>query len=54
MTTATQAAISPTVIPASDHQIDSSRISRKALQVVERLREGGFQAYIVGGAVRDL
>lgn len=54
MTTATQAAISPTIIPASDHQIDSSRISRKALQVVERLREGGFQAYIVGGAVRDL
>lgn len=54
MTTATQAAISPTIIPASDHQIDSSRISRKALQVVERLREAGFQAYIVGGAVRDL
>lgn len=54
MTTANQAAISPTIIPASDHQIDSSRISRKALQVVERLREGGFQAYIVGGAVRDL
>lgn len=54
MTTENQAAISPTIIPASDHQIDSSRISRKALQVVERLREGGFQAYIVGGAVRDL
>lgn len=54
MTTANQAAISPTIIPASDHQIDPSRISRKALQVVERLREAGFQAYIVGGAVRDL
>jgi poly(A) polymerase len=37
-----------------EHGIDASLVDRDALWVVRRLRQGGFHAYIVGGAVRDL
>ncbi len=37
-----------------EHGIDSSLVDPDALWVVRRLRQGGFHAYIVGGAVRDL
>lgn len=36
------------------HQIDSSRISANARNTVQTLQQAGFEAYIVGGAVRDL
>lgn len=42
------------VIDKASHGIDQAAISRAALSVVHRLREGGFEAFIVGGAVRDL
>lgn len=42
------------VISQADHRIDPASISAAAVNVVRRLREGGFGAYIVGGAVRDL
>ncbi len=42
------------VIPKSVHGIDAAAISPGAFATVERLREGGYDAYIVGGAVRDL
>ncbi len=44
----------PNVISASEAQLDLQQISSNALQVVERLQEKGYQAYLVGGCVRDL
>jgi poly(A) polymerase len=43
-----------TVIPRSDHSISRNHISPNALRVLYRLRDGGFQAFLVGGCVRDL
>ncbi|MBR6061121.1 MAG: polynucleotide adenylyltransferase PcnB, partial [Spirochaetales bacterium] len=44
----------PTVIDRDVHNIDKSAININALKVVRRLQEKGYDAYIVGGAVRDL
>lgn len=41
-------------IPRSQHKIDRHRVSRNAIKVCEVLQAQGYQAYIVGGAVRDL
>ena len=40
------------VIPASTHGIDPDLVDERAWNVVRTLQERGFQAYIVGGAVR--
>ena len=42
------------VIPRDQHTISRRDISPNALRVLYRLREAGFGAYLVGGAVRDL
>jgi len=42
------------VIQAKAHQIDQSLISKAALKTCDGLQKQGFDAYIVGGAVRDL
>ncbi len=42
------------VIPRDEHCISRDNISESALKVMARLRKAGFQAYLVGGAVRDL
>ncbi|MDE2349079.1 MAG: polynucleotide adenylyltransferase PcnB, partial [Gammaproteobacteria bacterium] len=44
----------PTIIPRSAHAISRSAISPNALKVLYRLKEAGYQAFLVGGAVRDL
>ncbi|HZF27465.1 MAG TPA: polynucleotide adenylyltransferase PcnB [Steroidobacteraceae bacterium] len=44
----------PTVVPRSEHPISRSAISANALRVLYRLKEGGYQAFLVGGSVRDL
>lgn len=41
-------------IPVKVHGIDRKLISQGALKTVEGLQKAGFEAYIVGGAVRDL
>ncbi|MGQ0598263.1 polynucleotide adenylyltransferase PcnB [Aquabacterium sp.] len=41
-------------VPASEHGIDVSLVDDRARKVVETLQEAGYEAYIVGGAVRDL
>ena len=41
-------------IPASSHGIDPSLVDERAINVVRTLQGAGFEAYIVGGAVRDL
>ncbi|MFN7553051.1 MAG: polynucleotide adenylyltransferase PcnB, partial [Pseudomonadota bacterium] len=42
------------VIPREQHGISRRNISPNALRVLYRLKEGGFGAFLVGGAVRDL
>jgi poly(A) polymerase len=42
------------VIPRSDHSISRAAISPNALKVLYRLKEAGYQGFLVGGAVRDL
>jgi len=42
------------VIPRDQHCISRKNISPNALKVMARLRSQDFQAYLVGGAVRDL
>jgi poly(A) polymerase len=48
------APMTPRIIPRSEHTISRSAISPNALRVLYRLRESGFQAFLVGGCVRDL
>lgn len=42
------------VIPRSAHNISRANISKAALKVLYRLKDGGYQGYLVGGSVRDL
>ncbi len=42
------------VLPFSEHHIDAGQLSFAAEKVVTRLHQAGFEAYVVGGAVRDL
>ncbi|MGI8559848.1 MAG: polynucleotide adenylyltransferase PcnB [Luteimonas sp.] len=42
------------IVPRDQHPISRKGISPNALRVLYRLREGGHEAYLVGGAVRDL
>lgn len=44
----------PTIIPRSDHGISRAKISESALKVLYRLHNAGYQAFLVGGSVRDL
>ena len=41
-------------VPASEHGIDPKLVDERARKVVETLQDAGYEAYIVGGAVRDL
>src|SRR3954469_25964951 len=42
------------IIPHAEHSISRSAISPNALRVLYRLREAGYEAFLVGGCVRDL
>jgi poly(A) polymerase len=44
----------PRVVPRDQHPISRANISSNALKVLYRLKEAGYQAFLVGGAVRDL
>ena len=41
-------------VPASEHGIDPTWVDDRARKVVDTLQDAGYEAYIVGGAVRDL
>jgi poly(A) polymerase len=41
-------------VPAAEHRIDASLLDDHAVRVVRTLKDAGYEAYIVGGAVRDL
>ena len=42
------------VIPRAQHPISRKEIDRDAMRVMKRLNQNGHEAYLVGGAVRDL
>ena len=41
-------------ITVKEHGINPKLVDERAMDVVHTLKQGGYQAYIVGGAVRDL
>ena len=41
-------------VPASVHGIDPALVDERAKNVVTTLQDAGYEAYVVGGAVRDL
>lgn len=43
-----------TIVARPDHTISRSDIDKAALKVLYRLKDAGYQAFLVGGAVRDL
>ena len=43
-----------TEVPASVHGINPELLDANAVRVVKTLKDAGFEAYLVGGAVRDL
>jgi len=46
--------VQPRIIPRPEHSISRANISANALKVLYRLRKEGYEAYLVGGGVRDL
>jgi poly(A) polymerase len=46
--------IHPVIVPRADHNISRTNISENALKVLYRLKNAGYEAYLVGGGVRDL
>jgi poly(A) polymerase len=44
----------PRIIARADHNISRSNISNNALRVLYRLKDAGYQAFLVGGCVRDI
>jgi poly(A) polymerase len=53
-TSATGEAQQPRIIPRPEHNVSRAQISQNALKVLYRLRDAGYQAFLVGGGVRDL
>ena len=43
----------PQIIPRSAHNVSRDQISKSALKVLYRLHKAGYQAFLVGGCVRD-
>jgi poly(A) polymerase len=44
----------PVILGPQEHGIDPKLVSSNAIRVTSSLQEAGFQAFVVGGAVRDL
>ncbi|MCK5887798.1 MAG: polynucleotide adenylyltransferase PcnB, partial [Alcanivorax sp.] len=44
----------PRVIPRDQHPISRKQVSRAALDVLYGLHKAGFEAYLVGGCLRDI
>lgn len=42
------------MIPRPDHPMSRKDVSKNALKVLYRLRESGYDAYLVGGCIRDI
>ena len=46
--------MNPKVYTAEQHKISSEKVDQHAFYVIEKLRQAGHKAYLVGGGVRDL
>ena len=44
----------PLILGPAEHGIDPKLVSGNAVRLTQTLQEAGFQAFVVGGAVRDL
>ncbi len=44
----------PLVIPRGEHGISRKQFSPNAIKVLYRLKDGGYDAYLVGGCIRDV
>ena len=44
----------PLVIERSDHPISRKNLDQDAVRILYRLKRNGYEAYVVGGAVRDM
>ncbi len=44
----------PEILSSRQHSLQRNAISRNAVNVVQRLQQAGYEAYVVGGCVRDL
>lgn len=44
----------PKIYSLTDHKISSKKIDGHASYVIQKLRSAGYEAYLVGGSVRDL
>ena len=49
----TEKPIAPKIIPRPEHNVSRDDISKSALKVLYRLHNSGYQAFLVGGCVRD-
>ncbi len=52
--TAAHTSGAPKRIPKKSHRIDPHLLSKNAVKVTQTLQQAGYDAFIVGGAVRDL
>ena len=43
----------PRIVPRADHNVTRGEFSKSALKVLYRLHKAGYQAFLVGGCVRD-
>jgi len=46
--------VQPQIYPLTHHQIPAGKIDRQAYYIIQKLRQAGHVAYLVGGSVRDL
>lgn len=46
--------VSANIYTSEEHGINNGNLDQDAVRIIERLKRNGFNAYIVGGAVRDL
>jgi poly(A) polymerase len=44
----------PLIIPRDEHTLSRANVSKNALKVLYRLKDAGYQGFLVGGGVRDL
>lgn len=42
------------IIPVSTHELSPKKIPKNVLQIIYRLQDAQFEAYVVGGGIRDL
>ncbi|MEM8817358.1 MAG: polynucleotide adenylyltransferase PcnB [Pseudomonadota bacterium] len=50
---ASSKATDPKLIPRAEHTVSRDEISKSALKVLYRLHKSGYQAFLVGGCIRD-